>query len=158
MPVLMQLPGFTGESKIEGHVGWMELKHFAWGGTRSYRGKGEAGARETRTFGAQLRNVTTARLADSQSPLIWHAMVQVSTLTPVKFTWLRTGLGRPETYFAVTLNGVRLTSVTEASDGGRPVEKLEMLYQEMEFGVTDIDDSLSGVQDIVTYKIGAHTA
>lgn len=156
MSVLMQMPGIAGESTIKGHVGWMELERFAWGGTRPYRGMGGGSARRTSVLGAQLRNVTVARTVDSNSALIWLAMIQATTLTPLKFTWLRTGSDQPVSYFAVTLTGARIASITESSAGGRPIEQLEFLYQEIEFGATDIGDALSGVQDIVTYKIGAH--
>jgi type VI protein secretion system component Hcp len=158
MPVLMQMPGITGESVIEGHVGWMDLTRFAWGGTRPYRGQGAGSGRTTRVLGAQLRNVTAARQADSNSALIWLTMIGMAPLTPVKFTWLRTGPGQPVSYFAVTLIGARIAAITETAAGDRPVEQIELLYQEIEFAASDIDDSLSGVQDIVTYKIGAHTA
>ncbi|WP_198377491.1 type VI secretion system tube protein Hcp [Neoroseomonas rubea] len=158
MSVLMQLPGITGESEITGHSGWMELLSFGWGGTRPYRGMGAGSGRTTRVLGAQLRNVTVARLADSQSALVWLTMIQATTLTPVKFAWLRTGSGQPVVYFAVTLIGARIASISESSGGDRPIEQIELLYQEIEFGATDVGDALSGVQDIVTYKIGAHSA
>ena len=156
MSVLMQMPGVTGESQVAGHVGWMELTHFGWGGTRPYRSQGAGTARNTRVQGVQLRNVTAARLCDSQTPLIWLAMINGTTLSPVKFAWLRTGSGRPEVYFAVTLTNARICSISEASSGGRPVERLEFLYSEIEFNVTDVGDALSGVQDVVSYKIGSH--
>lgn len=156
MSVLMQLPGFTGESQIAGHVGWMELLQFGWGGSRPYRGQGAGAARSNRTQGAQLRNVTATRLSDSQTPLIWHAMISGTSLSPLKFAWLRTGSGQPEVYFAVTLTDARICSISEASSGDRPVERFEFLYTEIEFNVTDVGDALSGVQDIVTYKIGSH--
>ncbi|MBP0466766.1 type VI secretion system tube protein Hcp [Roseomonas sp. PWR1] len=158
MPVLMQMPGVTGESTIAGYEGWLELKRFAWGGTRPYRGEGAGGARTTRVLGAQLRNVTAARLVDSSSGAIWLAMIGFTTLTPVKFVWLRTGSDQLVKYFSSTLIGARITSISETSGGDRPLEQIELLYQEIEFATSDVGDDLSGVQDIVSYKIGAHSA
>ncbi len=158
MSVLMQLPGITGESDIAGHEGWMELQEFRWGGTRPVlRTVRPNGSVVYQPNAPQLRNLTVARLSDSVSGLVWLEMIALRTITPLKFEWLRTGSGTPETYFAVTLSGARITQIREVSGGDRPVEEITFLYQQIEFSVRDVGDALSGVQDVVTYKIGGHT-
>jgi type VI protein secretion system component Hcp len=157
MSVLMHLPGITGESEIAGHAGWMELMSFRWGGTRPVmRTVRPNGSVVYQPNAPQLRNVTVSRLADSLSGLVWLEMVGLRTISPLKFEWLRTGSGAPETYFAVTLTGARITQIHEVSGGDRPVEEITFLYQQIEFSVRDVGDALTGVQDVVSYKIGAH--
>jgi type VI secretion system secreted protein Hcp len=156
MSVLMQMPGITGESEVAGHKGWMELVGFHWGGARPVIRGIRGGAAMFELPPPQLKNVTVSRLADSVSGLVWLEMIGLRTITPLKFEWLRTGSGAPETYFAVTLTGARITQIREVSGGSRPVEEITFLYQQIEFSVRDVGDALTGSQDVVTYRIGGH--
>lgn len=157
MPLLMKLPGIRGESKVANHDGWMPLLGFSWGGARVPRTM-QAGSHQTatRVWAPQLRHATVRRTLDAQSAQIWNAMVQSLDLPEVKCEWLRTGGDDPICYFAVTLRGVRVLRISEESQGEHPVEMIDFAYREIELGVRDVGNTLSGAQDIVAYKVPTH--
>ena len=157
MPVLMKIPGITGESSISQHTGWMTLLRFSWGAMRAARTQSGGTFGASRTFAApQLRNVTVMRETDSATSALWGHMIG-ATEADIEIEWLRTGAGgEPEAYLAVTLRRSRVISIVAESSGQHPLETIGIIYEEIEFQVTDIDDSLSGVQDVLVYVIPTH--
>ena len=158
MALLMNLPGVIGEGTVDGHVGWLPLASFTWGGTRVSRGM-SAGSHSsaTRVWTPQLRPATVSRKADARSAMIWTAMITGLEFPMVKLEWLRTGQGSPICYFAIEFRGVRVARVSDNSQGEHPIETMDLIYREITLGVRDIGNTLSGSQDLVTYQIPQHT-
>ena len=96
------------------------------------------------------------RQSDSRTAQLWLAMVQNFELVTIKLEWLRTGQEAPICYFAVTMTGCRILRISEDSTGTHPVESIDLAYREIELGVRDVGNTLSGAQDIVTYKVPTH--
>lgn len=155
MPLLMKLPGVTGEGTIAEHIGWLPLTGFAWGGTRGVVRRVQAGNRVTAQIMApQLRTATVRRKSDSQSALIWKLLVTREADVPkINLDWLRTGTDAPVCYFSIEFTGVRFGRITEASTGEHPIESIEFNYRTVTLGVRDVGNSLMGAQDIVTYAV-----
>ncbi len=157
MPLLMNITGIQGESQVAGHVGWLPTLGFSWGGARVSRSMNTGSHRaDTRVWTPQLRHATVRREADSRSAQLWLAMVQNLELPTVKFDWLRSGEGTPICYFSLTLRSVRILRIADASEGQRPIESIDLAYREIELGVRDVGNTLTGAQDIVTYKVPTH--
>lgn len=157
MPLLMNVLGIPGESEVAEHTNWHPLIDFAWGGTRESRSMNAGSHRaDTRVWTPQLRHVSARRQTDSRSAQFWLAAFQNTEIVTVKFEWLRTGEGKPICYFAITLTGVRILRITAGSDGNRPHETLDLSYREIELGVRDVGNTLTGAQDLVTYKVPTH--
>lgn len=157
MPVVMKIPGITGESSIDRHVGWMPLARFSWGAMRAPRTQSGGTFGVSKTFAAaQLRNVTVMRSSDSATSALWGHMIG-KTDADIQIEWLRTGAGgAPTAYFSVELRRARLVSIEAVSHGTHPMETIGIIYEEIAFQVTDIDDALSGVQDVLVYTIPTH--
>lgn len=157
MPLLMKLPGIRGESKIANHDGWLPLLGFNWGGARVSRTMNVGSHRTgTRVWAPQLRHATVRRRSDAQTAQLWVALVQSMDLPEVKCEWLRSGEGVPVCYFSVTLRGVRILRINEESQGEHPTETIDFAYREIELGVRDVGNTLSGTQDIVIYQVPTH--
>lgn len=158
MPLLMNLPGITGESTVQEHVGWLTLAGFTWGGTRVARSNAAGSHRSAaKVWTPQLRSATVRRKSDAQSALVWLGMVGATEYPVVKFEWLRTGQGAPVVYFSVELGGVRIARIAEASQGEHPMESIEFNYRTITLGVRNVGNALTGSQDIVLYQIPQHT-
>lgn len=158
MPLLMKVPGITGEGTAKDHAGWLALLGFDWGGSRVARGNTAGSHRsDTRVWAPQLRSATVRRKADSQSALLWLAMVGMTEYPKFTLEWLRTGDGAvPVCFFSVEFAGVRIGSIAEHSTGEHPVESITFLYRSITLGVRDVGSSLTGAQDIVTYSVPVH--
>jgi type VI protein secretion system component Hcp len=157
MALLMNLPGIVGESTVDGHQGWLALASFTWGGARVARSMAAGSHRSApRVWAPQLRPATVSRKADARTAMIWTAMITGIEFPMVKIEWLRTGQGSPVCYFAVEFRGVRIARIIDASTGEHPVESIELVYREITLGVRDVNNALSGSQDLVTYQIPQH--
>ena len=158
MALLMNLPGILGEGKVDGHVGWLSLTGFTWGGARVTRSMA-AGSHNaaSRVWAPQLRPATVIRQADARSAMVWFAMITGLEFPMVKLEWLRTGQGTPVCYFAVEFRGVRIARISDISNGEHPSESIEFVYREITLGVRDVGNSLSGSQDLVNYQIPQHS-
>jgi type VI protein secretion system component Hcp len=76
MPLLMKVPGITGESKVHERVGWLGLAGFNWGGTRVVlRTTANRQGQPQRIWAPQLRSATARRIADAQTAQLWNIMV-----------------------------------------------------------------------------------
>lgn len=158
MALLMNLPGFAGEGTVEGHVGWLPLVGFTWGGARVSRSMAAGAHRAaTRTWAPQLRPMTVRRKADALSARIWAAMIGKTEIPMVKLEWLRTGSGSPVCYFAIEFRSLRIARLTDVSTGEHPIESIEFIYREITLGVRDVGNALSGSQDLVTYQVPQHS-
>ncbi|MBW6400954.1 type VI secretion system tube protein Hcp [Roseomonas sp. HJA6] len=157
MPLLMQIATIPGESEVAGHTTWHPLLGFSWGGTRESRSMNVGSHRaDTRVWAPQLRHASIRRFTDSRSALFWEAAFRNMDIGMVKFEWLRTGEGAPVCFFAITLTGVRILRLSAGAVGGRPIEDVDLSYREIELGVRDVGNTLTGAQDIVTYKVPSH--
>lgn len=157
MPLLMNILGVPGESKVAGHVGWLPVLGFTWGGGRVSRSMAAGAHRsDSRTWTPQLRHATVRRQSDSRTAQLWLAMAQNFELVTIKLEWLRTGEATPVCYFAITLTGCRILRITEESSGQHPIESIDLAYREIELGVRDVGNTLTGAQDIVVYKVPTH--
>ena len=104
----------------------------------------------------QLRNVTVMRQSDSATSALWMHMIG-AVEADIEIEWLRTGSGgEPEAYFAVVLRRARVISIVAESSGQHPLETIGIIYEEIEIQLTNIDDTLSGVQDVLVYVIPTH--
>ena len=112
MPLLLKLPGITGEGTVQDHVGWLGLLGFAWGGTRESRSNvARSHDGPTTLWAPQLRSATVRRKADAQSALVWLGMVGNTEHPMVTLEGLRTGAGAPICYFYLEFGGVRIARI-----------------------------------------------
>lgn len=155
MPLMMKLPGITGEGSVQDHAGWLHLTGFDWGGTRAtQRVLNSTGRAVVRVLPPQLRSATVHRKADSQSAPIWKLMVGRTVVPKVTLEWLRTGAGAtPVCFFSVEFSRVQIARVAEASTGEHPIETLTLVYTNVTLGVRDVGNALSGAQDIVSFDV-----
>ena len=154
MPLLMKLPGITGEGTVAEHVGWLALIGFDWGGTRVMRRFIRDQGLEVAQIGPpQLRTATVRRTSDAQSALIWTLMVRKTEIPKITLEWLRTGQGAPVCFFSMEFTGVRVGRISEVSTGEHPVESIDFVYRTVTLGVSDVGNALSGAQDIVTFSV-----
>jgi len=156
MALLIHMANIQGESDIE--QGWMEAISFDWGGTRS--GAVQTGGTYGRSSGfsaLQVTGVTLSRQSDSVSALLWHEMM-MGARALLKVQWMRTSPGSdvPIPYMQAEFREAKLTSISTAAAGDRPVEALQFTYNEVEFRVVNIGDALTGTQDVVTYTLPSH--
>lgn len=153
---MMQLPGVTSEGKVQGHVGWFALTGFDWGGTREGRTIMTRGGNRTTAWTPQLRSMTVQRTADSQSAVIWSHMVRRTTFPSVKIEWLRTGTNGPIAFFTFELLRAQITRMGEDAVGDHPGETIDFRYAEILLGVRNVNNALSGAQDMVVYSVPQH--
>lgn len=156
MTVVMSIEGIRGTSTLEGFEGWIQLTSFDWGGARGTQGG--AGAIGTRaniaTIAAapQLRGVKVDRVSDHTTPEIWNLMLGMAR-KKVEIAWLRTGPEKLIRYLTVQLDRALITSIAEASNMAEPQETITFTYSKVTVTVTNVDDRLTGTQDIVTYDM-----
>jgi type VI protein secretion system component Hcp len=154
MALVMFLPGIPGECDIDGYKKWHVTAGFTWGGSRTLRSQAARGMRgETKVSAPQLRNIAVRRLADGHSASLWQQMFTRREFDEVKFEWLRTGAGKPVSYFSAAFRLARIISISAVSEGAKPVEEIAFLYKEVTIGVTNVGNRLTGAQDIVTYSV-----
>lgn len=157
MPLLMRMANITGESEIE--PGWIEIRSFEWSGTRSPALQAGGTYGRSKTFAApQLSAIEVTREADAISALLWQEMIS-GARAPLHIKWLRTGPagGGPIPYLEATFGGSKIVSITADAAGARPMEAIRFIYQTLEFRLVNVDDSLSGAQDVVSYNVAAHS-
>jgi type VI protein secretion system component Hcp len=154
---LFQVPGIIGEARAPDHIGWLTLAGFEWGGTRVARNTSQSSSSGARAWAPQLRSVKLKRISDANSALFWKNMVDRSIFPEVKITWLRTGTTRPIPYFGITLESAHVLRISESSEGDRPHEIIEMKYEVVTVGVSNVGNTLSGSQDLVRYSVPEHS-
>lgn len=157
MALVMELPGIPGECGFDGYARWHSLAGFNWGGSRVERSMAARVARSTgKVWAPQLRNLVVQRKADGRSASLWEQMYTAKEFPEIKFEWLRTGAGKPVSYFSAAFRKARIISINAVSQGAHPIEEITFLYVEVTIGVTNVGNSLTGAQDIVTYSMASH--
>jgi len=157
MPLLMHMANIKGDSEIE--PGWMVVSQFEWSGKRSVAAQmGGAYGRSSSFAAPQISAVQIRRDADSASALLWQEMVS-GVRAKLQFKWLRTGPGGggPIAFFEATFEEAKVIEIHANSvSGTRPVETIKFIYESVQFRLVNIDDSLTGTQDVVSYDLPMH--
>jgi|GEM_PF-1889265 len=157
MALVMQLAGIPGECEFDGYARWHSVLGFNWGGSRVERSQAARGTRAmAKVWTPQLRNLVVQRKADGRSASLWEQMYTAKEFSEIKFEWLRTGAGKPVSYFSAAFRKARIISIKASSDGSHPIEEITFLYVEVTLGVTNVGNTLSGAQDVFTYTMASH--
>lgn len=157
MAFLMHMANIRGTSEIE--PGWMNVFEFEWSAKRSVSAQTGGAYGRSSTFAApQLSRVKVRRYADSVSALVWQEMVS-GAVSQLQFKWLRTGPSEgPVAFFEATFESAKIINIgSYASEAFVPRETLEFTYKSVMFRLINIDDALTGTQDVVSYDLPMHS-
>ena len=125
--ILLQIEGVSGESKEEGHSGWIALTSFSWGASIPSRGESGMGAGS----GHSADRLTVTKYVDSTSPTLMNASEHGHHYTEVLLAVRKAGRGSTP-YLNYVLHDVMVVSVHMSSGGDRPTESVTFAFTKME--------------------------
>jgi type VI secretion system secreted protein Hcp len=151
----LKIEGVDGESKVENHVGEIEISSFSWGATNSSSlgsAGGGAGAGK-----AQISPLSFTKTADKTSPKLFGACatgqhfktaVLVGTLRGSSDSEVR---GKEQPYMKLTLQDVLVSSyqVGGQAGDGRPTEVLSLNFTKITYAITT-QTQTGKVGDVIT--------
>lgn len=116
-----------GEAVAPDHVDDIVLRSWQWGlSAASAMGSGQAAARRS------YQHLCVVKGIDSASTALMSALASNDEVKEAKLAMRRAG-GEPVDYFAISLAGARVTSLTiEVADDGTPVERVEFAFTKVE--------------------------
>ena len=131
---LMTIKGATGESRLQGFEGWIELQGWDW--------EVEAETSWTKGGGASVGKPNPGKMNwehyyDRSSPNILKnicsgTMFDSMTLKMFKSTGASSQTGSGNTFFTMDMEGVFITKVANsATDDGNVLQKVEMVFKKV---------------------------
>jgi type VI secretion system secreted protein Hcp len=116
-----------GEAVAPDHVDDIVLQSWNWGlSSASAIGSGQATARRA------YKHLVVVKGIDSASTALMSALASNDEVKEAKLAMRRAG-GEPVDYFAISLAGARVTSLTiEVAEDGTPMERVEFAFTKVE--------------------------
>jgi type VI secretion system secreted protein Hcp len=139
---LRHFVGDAGTTKMLGESGWIPLKSFAWGATRSVTTRAGNGPSSHRgPVSHNLEDVTVDKEVDGSSCALLEKFDQDKDGVDCTIVFVRTG--EPgEVYLRYKLKSTLIKDIHITPDKeGRPNEKLVLNFTEIELGVWRIDEN-----------------
>ena len=132
MPIYLQIPNITGESKSSAFPNQFQLMSFAWGLTNTLKGKPNFGA------------LTVMKSAVSHSPSLMLACAQGTSVGTVVMTiTVNSAVGKEVVLAVYTLSNAYIQSYqqTGADGSGPPSESLSLGYSKIEYKLNSISNT-----------------
>ncbi len=150
MPILMKYPSITGESELNGKVGFLILGSMAWGVARSSAAV-NSGARGDAD--CRVEEISISRQMDSVSAMLLSEALLGRFDRKVEIHLARTGPNRLLTYASYELEGCGIISYNMETGGDVPVERMRLNFTRILFNSYKIDDDLAAVPNSVNYDL-----
>jgi len=123
--IMMQIPGITGESQLQGFTGWIELDAVSFGVSR---------ASPNPASQPQMSGIQVSKRGDSTSPLIFGKVVNGNELgsggSPVRIRYLKDVASGPgldlQPYMEIDLEDALIDSMSNYTGGEFPMESLNL--------------------------------
>jgi type VI secretion system secreted protein Hcp len=135
--ITIKIAGIDGESKVDGHVGEIDVLSWNWGMSQTSTSRGGAGAKSAKV---SIQDLTFTKYIDKSSPTLyltcWNGTVRKDAVLNV-----RKAGEKPLDYLTITMSEVIISSVSPGGSGGeeQPTEnvtlnfvKVTVDYQEQE--------------------------
>jgi len=136
---LMQISNATGECKQKAFVGWIELQGWDW--------EVECESSWTKGSGASVGKPNPGKMNwehyfDTSSTTLLKFMCSGQAFDLVKLVMQKaTGAKGQQVFFQMTMKGAFITKVANsATDEGNVVQKVEMVFKDVEFLYKQQDD------------------
>ena len=161
MPVdaFLKFEKADGESVQKGHEKWIEIQSWSWGV--------HADTSWTKGGGASVGKPDPDRMAidhifDSASTVVLGFICTGKAFPKAELHMLKTtGQSSPETYLAITMEGVFITKVlTTGTADGKMMQRIEFVFKtiKIEYQPADPRSGALGAGKIYTWDIPAGTA
>ena len=154
---LLQIEGVSGESKEEGHSGWIALTSFSWGSSSPGRGESGMGARS----GESTNRLTIVKYVDATSPTLMSASTHGKHYSEVMLAIRKAGRKDdrgPAVYLNYVLHDVMVSSVHMSSGGDRPTESVTFSFTKMEVKTENGGTDHGGISPNELPPPGMHAA
>jgi type VI secretion system secreted protein Hcp len=121
--IFLKVDGVDGEATDVNHKDEIEVVSWSWGAAHAV-GPSPGGSG---TGKAHISDVAVVKHVDKASPTLFRHCLKGTHIPTVVLAQRKSGAGNIN-FLTITLNEVFITSVTDASDGGRPTESVSLAF------------------------------
>ncbi|WP_010585283.1 Hcp family type VI secretion system effector [Schlesneria paludicola] len=139
--LLMMLPGITGDSIVEGFVGWISLGSVQFGVGRGVSSAG-VGMKDRDTSTPSISEVVVTKMTDITSTLLFAEATYGDALDNCIIALVQTG-GKDapvQEYWRITLTKPILSGWSLSSGGDRPSESISINFNKIVMKYTQFTD------------------
>ena len=132
MPIYMNFDKLRikGNVTADGYKGWIELSSTQWGAGRGISAPvGQSSDRESSA--PSVSEVIVTKKYDESSALLFAESLQGEGV-PVEIHYLKTAVGKLETFLVVLLSNAMVSGYTLSSGGDDPMESLSLNFTKIE--------------------------
>jgi len=147
--MFLKLTGVTGEATDADHAGEIEVVSWTWGLTAPTTLTGEAKGRTA------LSELQVVKRVDQSTPTLMQ-LLRNHKVTPSATLTVRKAGTTPLTYFALTLEQVRVTAVTTTSEATELVERVSLGFAKIKVVYTPQSATGAKGGGDVTFEADAH--
>lgn len=126
--ILLKLDPIKGDSKVDGHDGWITCDSLQLGVGRSITTSGTGADRDTSN--PSFSEVTITKSTDKASSDLFMAAICGKSEGKAEIEFIQTGgtAAKPQVYLKYVLEGALVSSFSLSSGGERPVESISINF------------------------------
>ncbi len=148
MPIVMQVPGITGDITESAHVGWCRILSISWRARRALSVRTMTDKDRESAIPA-ISEVEITRENDIASGPMMQKFFTGEAQTTVQLDFVRTDAAL-DVYFSITLTDAIFSMFEQASGGDRPVESLKLNFTKIQSKSTQMSATGTGTGPFTT--------